>query len=994
MITIPEAYELIRREDIPDVHAEGYLLRHKKSGARVALLSNDDENKVFNIAFRTPPADSTGVAHIIEHTVLCGSRKYPLKDPFIELVKGSLNTFLNAMTYPDKTMFPVASCNDVDFRNLMDVYLDAVFYPNIYREEKIFRQEGWHYHLENRDDPLTLNGVVYNEMKGAFSSSDEVLSRIVMNTLFPDTAYGVESGGDPDVIPTLTYEDFLAFHKKYYHPSNSYIYLYGNMDMEERLDWMDRAYLSKFDSSAVDSEIRFQKPFEKPVYVKEYYPILDDESTDRNTYLEESMVIGDTMDVTLNVAFTILDYVLLSSPGAPVRQALLDAHIGEEVYGSYEDGILQPYFSVVAKNADEEQQEQFLQIIRDVLADQAKNGIDKTALASGINFFEFRFREADYASYPKGLIYGLELFESWLYDENRPFDYLKQLDVFETLKKKADEGYFEDLIRKYLLDNPFRCVVTLAPKKGMQKEKEEETAKKLAAYKDSLPDEEVDRIVAETEALREYQESEESEEAIASLPHLTRGDIGKKTPVRICREETDVGGTKLLHQNYFTNGIGYLTVLFDAKKVPDELTEYMGLLKSVLGMVSTEHYHYGKLFHVINANTGGISCGIQTFSDPDAEMKFDCFFGVQARYLLPKQKFVFEMIREILLTSKIDDKKRLREIIASMKVSMQSSMTSAGHVTAAKRAMSYLTPVDGWHERADGIDFYRFIEDADAHFEERIDDLIEGMRKLLVLLFRPENMIVSITASGEELDEADRAAEGGGFEELRSEIVSMKEALAEFDRSMEDYYEEAKTGFVWKPEAKNEGWKTSGQVQYAATAGNFIQRGFAYTGALRILKTILSYDYLWTNLRVKGGAYGCMALFQKNGDAVLVSYRDPHLKRTLEVYRGLPEYLKNFEADEDEMTKYIIGTISEMDTPMNAAAKGAVSLESHFSGFSEADYQKERDEILSADDGTIRALEEMSHVIADTENICVIGSEAAIDREADTFRFTGPLVRS
>lgn len=1003
---IPETYELIRHESIPDVHAEGYLLRHKKSGARVALLSNDDENKVFNIAFRTPPADSTGVAHIIEHTVLCGSEKYPLKDPFIELVKGSLNTFLNAMTYPDKTMYPVASCNDTDFKNLMDVYLDAVFHPNIYREEKIFRQEGWHYHLENREDPITYNGVVYNEMKGAFSSSDEVLQRTIMNTLFPDTAYGVESGGDPEVIPELTYEQFLAFHKKYYHPSNSYIYFYGDMDMTERLTWLDEQYLSNYREAPVDSVIRPQTPFLHPRFVKGDYPVLDDADTVNRAYLTESMVTGDALDVTANVAFSILDYVLLSAPGAPVRQALLDANIGEDVYGSFEDGILQPYFTITAKNADENRKDEFLKIIRDTLQDQAENGIDRTALASGINYFEFRFREADYSSYPKGLIYGLNLFDSWLYDENEPFAYLRQLSVFETLKKKAEEGYFEDLIRRYLLDNPYSAVVVLTPKKGMERERGEAAAKKLADLKDSMSEEEIDRMVADTRALAAYQEESDPEEALARLPHLTRGDIGRETPVKIRREEINSDGTLILHHDYFTNGIGYLTILFDTAEVPDDLVVYLGLLKSVLGMVDTERYSYGRLFHLINANTGGISCGIQSFPDQTGVGSFRGFFGVQAKYLYPKQKFVFDMIREILLTSKLDDRKRLREIIAAQKVAMQSGMPASGHVTAARRALSYLNAADGWQERTDGIDFYHWIEEIDAHFDERADEVIENLKKLTGILFRPDNFLVSLTADTDGLAGADDSC-GCGMEGLKKKIGAFRGEIAAWSGSEKDRTEPAaprapriQTGesedgsaFSWKHDSKNEGWVTSGQVQYVASAGNFLRAGFAYTGALRILKTILSYDYLWMNLRVKGGAYGCMAMFQRNGDSVLVSYRDPHLSESLDVYRGLPDYLTGFTADENQMTKYIIGTISEIDAPMTAAAKGNVSLASWFTGIREEDFQKERDEILDADEHSIRDLEALSHVVADTENICVIGSEAAVSRDADVFKTVGPLIR-
>ena len=377
-----DAYEVIRTEEIADVHAAGTLLVHKKTGARVALLSNDDENKVFYIGFRTPPVDSTGVAHIIEHSVLCGSRKYPVKDPFVELIKGSLNTFLNAMTYPDKTVYPVASCNDADFKNLCDVYMDAVLHPNIYSNDKIFRQEGWHYHLENKEDPLTFNGVVYNEMKGAFSSAEAVLDREVFSALFPDTAYGVESGGDPEVIPELTYEEFLNFHKRYYHPSNSYIYFYGNCDMEERLEWLDKAYLSEYERIEIDSELTRQAPFETPKEVFMSYPVLDEEPVEDNTYLCSASVVCDGLDNLSVSAFSVLENVLLTAPGAPVKQALLDAGIGKDISGGFSDGILQSFFTVEAKYANAEDKDRFVEVIRDTLTQICREGLDELTLRS------------------------------------------------------------------------------------------------------------------------------------------------------------------------------------------------------------------------------------------------------------------------------------------------------------------------------------------------------------------------------------------------------------------------------------------------------------------------------------------------------------------------------------------------------------------------------------------------------------------------------------
>ncbi|HIU75097.1 MAG TPA: insulinase family protein [Candidatus Pelethocola excrementipullorum] len=960
-----EAYELLQQEEIQDIQAKGYLYKHKKSGARIMLLANDDENKVFNIAFRTPPANSTGVAHIIEHTLLCGSRKFPLKDPFVELVKGSLNTFLNAMTFPDKTMFPVASCNDTDFQNLMDVYLDAVFYPNIYKNEKIFQQEGWHYHLEQESDPLTYNGVVYNEMKGAFSSADEVLNREVFNTLFPDTAYGVESGGDPRVIPSLSYEEFLDFHRKYYHPSNSYIYLYGNMDMEEKLDWLDKEYLSSFDKIQVDSEIGLQKPFGERKDVRLSYPILDHEEEENNTYLSYNMAAGTTLDVKLCVAFSVLEYALLDAPGAPVKQALLDAHIGKDVVGSYEDGILQPYFQIVAKNANASDKEEFLKVIHDTLQNIVDQGIDKKAILAGINYFEFRFREADYASYPKGLIYGIDVFDSWLYDDGKPWMHLKQLEVFQELKQEAEKGYYEGLIQKYLLSNEHSSMVTLVPEKGLTERDEQETAKKLASYKATLSQEELESLVEQTRALKEFQESEDSEEIKKCIPLLKRSDIRKES-IRLYHEEHRQGDTVLLHHNLFTNGIAYVSLLFDTKHVPDELISYMGILKSVLGYVSTERFSYSELFNEINADTGGISCGLQVFQNPARNDDCTRMFGVRLKCLYHKLDFAFDMVKEILNTSKLDDEKRLYEILGSLKARLQQAIPGAGHSSAVLRASSYFSAGSYFQEQIAGITFYELVENLEKNFEERKADLIDKLKTLMGYIFRPENLFVSVTA-----DE-------NGYKGMEQRIAFMKEYLHK------DTLEQG--GIQYRLEQKNEAFKTAGQVQYVATCGNFREAGFDYTGSLRILKMILNYDYLWMNLRVKGGAYGCMSGFKRTGEAYLVSYRDPNLSKTLETYKGIKDYLNQFDCPERDMTKYIIGTISELDTPLNPSAKGSVSLNAYFSGLTEADFQKERDEILGASCEDIRRLAELVDAVVSQHNICVIGSSAEIEKDKEVFK--------
>ena len=965
------AYEVLKEEELQDIHSKGWLLRHKKTGARVMLIENSDENKVFNIAFRTPPKNSTGVAHILEHSVLCGSREFPLKDPFVELVKGSLNTFLNAMTYPDKTCYPVASCNDRDFQNLMHVYLDAVFYPNIYKKEEIFRQEGWNYHLEKKEGPLKYNGVVYNEMKGAFSSPDDVLEREIMNSLFPDTTYGCESGGDPVNIPDLSYEEFLDFHRQYYHPSNSFIYLYGNMDMEEKLEFIDSHYLSAFDSLAIDSEIRDQEAFAQVKDIQKNYPVSEDEGEEDNTYLSYNMVVGEAADINLSLAFEVLDYALLSAPGAPLKQALLDAKIGKDIYGSFEDGIKQTYFSIVAKGANLSQKEEFVKVIRDTLTKIAEEGIDKKAVTAGINYYEFRFREADFSSYPKGLMYGLDILSSWLYDDTKPFCEVQLLEGFEFLKKALEEGYFEELIRKYLLDNTHGAILSLVPEKGLAAKRDKELEEKLENYRKSLSDEELTRMVENTKALEAYQESEEDPEALTCIPMLSREDI-KKEITGLTNEEHYVDDSLFLYHDVCTNGIGYADLLFEIHDFDVDTVHYLGLLKSVLGAVDTENYTYGELFNEVNARTGGIAYGIEVFDDAQDTDAFRAMFAVRGKALYPEMDFMFSMIREVLTTSKLTDTKRLYEIIARVKSRAQASLASAGHSTAVLRGASYASPMAAFQDEMAGIGYYQFIEKLEKDFDSCKDEIVKNLRKVMEEVLRPENFCVSYTGERESLDA------------VKTQAAGIKKVL--FNGQQPESVKQAPCV------KKNEAFKTSGQVQYVAQNGNFRKKGLEYTGALDILKVILSYDYLWINIRVKGGAYGCMSGFKRNGESFLVSYRDPHLKRTLEVYQGVPDYIRAFEADEREMTKYIIGTISNKDVPRTPQMQGSISKTAYFSNVTEDMLQKERNQILGAQKEDIQKLAALVEAVLSDDQICVVGSETAIEKAEDVFMEVKPLI--
>ena len=961
------AYEVIQKEDLSDIKSQGFLLKHKKSGARILLMENDDENKVFYIGFRTPPSDSTGVPHIMEHSVLCGSRDFPVKDPFVELVKGSLNTFLNAMTYPDKTVYPVASCNDKDFQNLMHVYMDAVFYPNIYQHDEIFRQEGWSYKLDQPDGELTVSGVVYNEMKGAFSSPEGVLDRVILNTLFPDTSYANESGGDPDVIPELTYEQFLDFHRKYYHPSNSYIYLYGDMNMEEKLRWLDEKYLSDFDTAEVDSEIRYQEPFSEMREVVKEYSITSGESVEDKTYLSWNKAIGTSLDEKLYLAFQILDYALLSAPGAPLKKALVDAGIGKDIMGSYDNGVYQPLFSVIAKNANVEQKEEFIRVIEDTLRGIAENGMDKKALRAGINYYEFRFREADFGNYPRGLMYGLQLYDSWLYDETKPFIHMQAIPTFEFLKSQVDTGYFEGLIRNYLLENTHGAVVIIRPEQGRTARMDRELAEKLQAYKESLSPEEVQKLVDDTHELEQYQEEESSPEDLAKIPVLKREDISREI-APIYNDEMEIGGVKLVHHNVETNGIGYVTMMFDLSGIREELLPYVGILQSVLGIIDTTNYEYGELFNEINIHTGGIGTSLELYTDVTKvkEKEFRATFEMRGKALYPKMDVLFSMMREILMESRLDDEKRLKEILAMLKSRLLASFLSSGHTTAALRALSYTSPMSKFKDDTDGIGFYEAVKVIEEDFEGQKETLIRNLKEIARRIFRADNLMLSYTSSEE------------GLEPMTKAFAAVKDSLYTGGEVTDE-------ACVLHCRKRNEGFKTSSKVQYVARVGNFIDGGQKYSGTLQILKVILGYDYLWQNIRVKGGAYGCMSNFNRIGDAYLISYRDPNLERTMEVYEGVVDYLKNFNVSDRDMNKFIIGTMSSLDRPMNPAAKGARSMNLYMNRVSEEMIRSERGQILDAQQDDIRALADVVKAMLDQNLLCVIGSEEKIEEQKDMF---------
>ena len=955
-------FRLERREIITEANVIAHVFTHEKTGARLLYLKADDDNKVFSISFRTPPTDDTGVAHIVEHSTLCGSRNYPLKEPFVELVKGSLNTFLNAMTYPDKTMYPLASRNDKDFQNLMDVYLDAVFYPAMRENPQVLMQEGWHYEIENPAAPLRYSGVVYNEMKGALSAPDDLLESRTLQALYPDTTYHYESGGEPTAIPQLTQDMFCAFHAKYYHPSNSYIFLYGDMDIEEKLAYLDREYLSHFDRIPVPSHIDEQKAFDGLQRLTRHYPIGAGEETAEKTFLAYAFQTGEAKDAFTMTALEILEHALLRTSAAPLRKALLDAHLGKDVDSTFETDLMQPYFSIILNNSEPDRAETFRHVVRSVLSDLVQHGIDRTLLEASINLFEFKLREADFGSAPKGLIYNIRCMKSWLYDGD-PTSYLYYEGTLKKLRDGLDTGLFENLIRTYLLDNPHAVLLTFSPSKTMVVEKEKAVAKELAARKAAMSARDIDRVIEATKALKERQGTPDSPEALRAIPVLTRGDICKTAEVLPLdvKQQDDV---TLLESAVDANGICYFQFYFDAATVPQADLPYAYLLCALLGSVDTREHTYTELANLTNLHTGGISFDLGAYSAKDDPQALRPKFKVKAKCFTRKLPELAALLKEILTESLFTDPKRLRELLQEEQVGIEMSLQRSAHQIVASRIAACFTNAAAYTEEG-GLPYYHFVKAFLADFDASLAKLQDTAARLLPRLVNKQNLIVSITATEKDLTKAETA--------LQTFLPCLST----------DAY--AKEPYTFPLHITREGLAATSEVQYVGKGANFRLLGYPYTGAMHVLETLLRYGYFWTKIRVQGGAYGAFTSFRRNGTLSFGSYRDPNLKATVDVFDQTADVIANYNADDRELTKAVIGTMSTVDMPLTPRAKGAAAAESYLRGTTYEDRQKTRDEILSVTADDIRNLAPIVEACMKQNALCVYGGEKKIEENKALF---------
>lgn len=954
---------LVEQKEIEEVKGIGALWEHEKSGAKLFHISSKDDNKVFSVSFRTPPADDTGLPHILEHSVLCGSRKFPLKEPFVELVKGSLNTFLNAMTFPDKTMYPVASRNAQDFKNLVDVYLDAVFFPNIYDNPWTLKQEGWHYELGSPEGDLTYNGVVYNEMKGVFSSPDALIEQEIFSTLFPDTPYGKESGGDPEKIPQLTQADFEKFHQTYYHPSNSFFYLYGDMNLDEYLQFFDEEYLSQFKKEKIDSEIERQTAFSALREAVIEYPISDDDDPEGKAIFTLNWVTDTKQDLTLTMGLDLLCHILLETSASPLRKALQDAEIAKEISGDFQDSLLQPVFSVTATFGKKEKKVEFAHIIFETLKKLVAEGLNRDLVMASLHRQEFALREGVTGSTPKGLIYGIRCMNTWLYDKD-PADSLRYEIALKSIKESIEKGFFEDLIQRFLLNNSHQALVWAIPSPGLLERKEKENIQKLSEWKSGLSKEELGVILSETEELNVRQKTPDPIENLNTIPLLKRSDMKKEADFPEWKETVLANQSVLLEQQLFTGKILYFSLSFDGKKIPQEDLGYLHLLSYLLGKISTQNYHYEDLSNKVNQRSGGMSFSLYSWGKNSEDNSFDPRFTLKTKALSEDIQSLTELIQEILTCSRFDEEKRIRDLISESRARMESSMSDAGQQIAIGR-MTAMLSAQGAYNYYGQLPLYQFIKNLDDNFEKEMPVLFKKLKDVYNRIFSTENLVINAT---------------GDYDEL----IIYKNLLSGFMNSLpkeplmcEEYR------FPVLPET--EGIFTSSKVQYVVQGFNYKKIGQEFSGIYKVMETILRYDYLWNRIRVQGGAYGAAARFERNGGAIFSSYRDPNLAETLEVYQGIGNYLRNFAPDEREMTKYVIGTVSGLDTPLTPSMKSDLVLSAYFSGVTAEDIQRERGQILEVTSEQIRETASWIDEGVKENMYCVFGNEDKIKTEKGRF---------
>ncbi len=957
---MPHNFKLIKKQNIAEMKSLVSLYRHNKTGAQLLSVVNDDENKVFSMNFRTPPVDSTGMPHILEHSVLGGSEKYPVKEPFVELVKGSLATFVNAMTYPDKTVYPVASQNIQDFYNLIDVYVDAVLHPLI--TEETLMQEGWHYELNDLKEPLTYKGVVFNEMKGVYSDPDSLLETAVYQSLFPKHIYGHDYGGDPRVIPELTYKNFVKFHKTLYHPSNSFIFFYGNDDPDARLKLMN-GYLSGYKASKVKSKIPELKPFKKPRVVEIPYQVDADADLSKKHYITINWVLPDKSDAVLAFSMNILGHILIGTSASPLRKALIDSGLGEDLAGGgMETSIRENIFSTGLKGIHAEDGEKVEQLIFDTLEKLAREGIDPDTIAASINTTEFRLRENNTGGFPRGLSAMLRAMTTWLYDDS-PFKLLAFEKPFGKMKEKLakDKFYFEKLIRKYLLNNPYRSILRLTPDPELGQRIEADEKARLAKAQKKMSAKKLNQVLEETRLLKEHQEMPNSPEALATLPMLKLEDLDKQNKY-LPLEVIDYAGVNILYHDLFTNGILYFDIGFDMRALPQDLLPMMSIFGRALMQLGTQTEDYVKLSQRIGKSTGGIHTATVSSAGVGSHENVIKFF-VSGKSTADKSSALLEIIKDILLTVNFDNRERFKQIVLESKSGLESGLVPSGHAFAHRRLHSQFTETGWVSEQIGGVDALFFLRNLADEIESNWAGVLAKLEAVRDTLVTRSGMICNVTLDSDN-------------------VKKFTAHLHDFIQALPDK-PVSHPAWNFEPTLNKEGLAIPAQVNYVGKAMNLYKAGFEMDGSSEVVMNFLRLSYLWDKIRVQGGAYGAFCTFDDlTGVFAYLSYRDPNLAETLEHYNAAAGFLKNLDSNslsEQELTKNIIGVIGDMDSYQLPDAKGYTSMMRYLIGRTDEMRQKRRDEILSTNGEDFISFGEALEKAAKEEAIAVIGSQSAIE---------------
>jgi presequence protease len=967
-MTTEHGFTLVETREIPELNTLAKLYRHEKTGAELLSLENEDENKVFGITFRTPPPDSTGIPHIMEHSVLCGSRKYPVKEPFVELVKGSLNTFLNAMTFNDKTCYPVASQNLQDFYNLIDVYLDAVFFPRLTLE--ILEQEGWHYELNEGaggelDAPLIYKGVVFNEMKGAYASPDNLIGRYSEQSLFPDTVYGLDSGGDPAIIPDLTYTQFKRFHEIYYHPSNARIFFYGDDDPETRLrivnEYLEDKTAGDLEAVEADSGIVLQPALSEPRRIVEQYPVAEDDDEPK-AMITVNWLLPENRDSSQTLALGILSHILIGTPASPLRKALIDSGLGEDVIGGgLDDSLRQLTFSAGMKGVEPEKVEQVANLIFDTLRELVETGLDPDMVAASINTVEFQLREQNTGRYPRGLFVMIQALTTWLHDRDPFAPIAFEQPLGEVKARLADDSRtFEALIAQHLLENPHRTTVILEPDPELQERQDAAEKARLAAAKRAMSDEELRTLAIHVQRLKKLQETPDPPEALATIPSLGLEDLDPK-PKSVPTESLSHHGTQVLYHDLFTNGIVYLDLGLNLHLLPQELLPYTGLFMSGLLELGTESEDFVKLTQRIGRETGGIAP--TTFTSTLHPSNGTAAWAIlRGKATVEQSEELLAILQDILLTVRLDNQARFQQMVLERKAREESSLIPAGHRVVASRLRAKFSEADWVAEQIGGVDYLFFLRKLAEEVTSDWPSVLEKLETVRRLLVRRGAMLCNVTLDAENW-------------------ASVQPRVADFLARLPGDAAESPSDVTWSAAHNThpEALTIPANVNYVGKGASLFDLGYQRHGSMEVISHYLRSTWLWERVRVQGGAYGGFCVFDlHSGTFGYLSYRDPNLIQTLDIYDQTPTFLENLELSQEELVKSIIGAIGNVDAYQLPDAKGFSAMARYLIGYTDEARQRYRTELLNTTVEDFKAFAGVAQRVAESGAVVVLGSPGAV----------------